>query len=75
VKIIFKYSDQTDRYLAVVKGDDDSVMNLKYLTNEEIADVQEWLDEEPHDVRELFAELEQYSEETNLFQMLQDLVA
>lgn len=75
MKIIFKYSDQTDRYLAVVKGDDDSVMNLKYLTNEEIADVQEWLDEEPHDVRELFAELEQYSEETNLFQMLQDLVA
>lgn len=75
MKIIFKYSDQTDRYLAYVTHEDGSFMNLKYLTNEEIADVQEWLDEEPHDVKELFSELEQYSEETNLFQMLQDLVA
>ena len=75
MKIIFKYSDQTDRYLAVVKYEDNSVANLKYLTNEEIEDVEAWLDEEPHDVRELFAELEQYSEETNLFQMLQSLVA
>jgi hypothetical protein len=75
VKIIFKYSDQTDRYLAVVKYEDNSVANLKYLTNEEIEDVEAWLDEEPHDVRELFAELEQYSGETNLFQMLQELVA
>jgi len=75
VKIIFKYSDQTDRYLAVVKHEDDSFANLKFLTNEEIEDVEAWLDEEPHDVRELFAELEQYSGETNLFQMLQELVA
>ncbi len=75
MKIIFKYSDQTDRYLAVVKYEDNSVANLKYLTNEEIEDVEAWLDEEPHDVRELFAELEQYSGETNLFQMLQELVA
>ena len=75
MKIIFKYSDQTDRYLAVVKHEDDSFANLKFLTNEEIEDVEAWLDEEPHDVRELFAELEQYSGETNLFQMLQELVA